>query len=344
MKTRQRHPATPARAPVAVAGMGLMGHSIAACFLAAGYPVLGLTRNLRAHRASPVRILDMLREMKREKLLKDHPRRLMESFRLTADVADLASCTLVIESIVEDLSAKMRLFEAVEKHVSASVIIATNTSSIPISLLQSGAAHPERFVGLHWDEPAHVTRFMEVVAGEQTAPRFARRVMKIAAELGKEPSLLRRDVRGFIVNRVCYAMYREAFNLVESGVCTMEDVDRSMRNAPGYWMPFAGPFRYMDLTGVLAYYHVMKDLLPDLSNSPEVPALMRKVAESGGNGISNGRGFYRYTRAEARQWAKGFEKFNYAMRRLTDKYMPKVPYAPAANATKKTAVKRASTA
>lgn len=228
----------------------------------------------------------------------------------------------------------MQLFEALEKHLSATAILATNTSSIPISLLQSGAAHPERFVGLHWDEPAHVTRFMEVVAGQQTSPRFARRVMKMAAELGKEPSLLRRDVRGFIVNRVCYAMYREAFNLVESGVCTIDDVDRSMRNAPGFWMPFAGPFRYMDLTGVLAYHHVMKDLLPDLSNSPEVPALMRKVAESGANGLSTARGFYRYTPAEARQWAQSFQKFNYAIRRLTAKYAPPPAAPPSSRKTR----------
>ena len=305
---------------VAVIGMGLMGHSIAACFLAAGHRVWGVRRDLRSHRATPRHIRALLKEMKREGLLKRDPDRLMNSFRLTSNIADLAPCGLIVESIIEDLQTKMDVYAAIEQHVAPRAIIATNTSSIPISLLQSGAAHPERFVGIHWAEPAHITRFMEVVTGQQTSPRYAKQVMAMAVRLGKEPSLLRRDIRGFITNRVSYAMYREAFNLVESGVCTVEDVDRSLRNDVGCWMPIAGPFRHMDLMGVQAYYHVMKDLLPDLCNSPEIPALMRKVAESGGNGISNGRGFYKYTAAEAKRWEKAYAKFNYEVRRITMKY------------------------
>jgi 3-hydroxybutyryl-CoA dehydrogenase len=106
---------------------------------------------------------------------------------------------------------------------------------------------------------------------------------------------------------------------VDSGVATCEDVDRSLRNDVGWWIPFAGPFRYMDLMGVEAYHRVMKELLPDLSTSPEIPALMRRVIESGGRGVSNGKGFYRYTPAEAKRWTRRFLKFNYDIRQLTAK-------------------------
>jgi 3-hydroxybutyryl-CoA dehydrogenase len=311
---------TPANQPVAVIGMGLMGHSIAACFLAAGHPVVGVTRSLSAHRATPRHIRRFLQQMRREGLLKRDPARLMQAFQLTEDYADAAPCVLVVESVIEDFAVKTGLFAAIEKHVAPTAIIASNTSSIPISMLQRGAAHPERFIGIHWDEPAHITRFMEVIAGNQTSPRTTKKVMAMATRLGKEPSLLRRDIRGFITNRVSYAMYREACNLVDSGVCTVEDVDRSLRNDVGKWMPFAGPFRYMDLMGVQAYYRVMKDLLPDLSTSPEIPPLMRKVIASGGNGVSNGKGFYKYTPAEALQWQKAYAKYNYEIRRLTAKY------------------------
>jgi 3-hydroxybutyryl-CoA dehydrogenase len=142
----------------------------------------------------------------------------------------------------------------------------------------------------------------------------------MATAWGKEPSVLRRDIRGFITNRISYAMFREACHLVDSGVCTVEDVDRSLRNDVGWWMPFAGPFRYMDLMGVHSYHRVMKDLLPDLCTSQEIPALMRKVVESGGRGISNGKGFYQYTDAEAKRWEKAFVKFHYEVRRLALKY------------------------
>jgi 3-hydroxybutyryl-CoA dehydrogenase len=161
---------------------------------------------------------------------------------------------------------------------------------------------------------------MEIIAGERTSKACAKRVMALAEGWGKEPSLVRRDVRGFITNRISYAMFREACHLVDSGIATVEDVDRSLRNDVGWWIPFAGPFRYMDLMGPQSYYRVMKDLLPELSTAPEIPAIMRKVVEGGGKGVGNGRGFYRYTEAEAKQWSKLFLRFNYDVRKLAMKY------------------------
>lgn len=308
------------RVDAGVIGLGLMGHSIIACLLSAGHRVTGVTRSAARHRGTRRHILELLREMRREGLLKGEPARLIERFSISEDYADLAGCGIVIESIIEDVETKQEAYRAVEQAVPAGTIIGSNTSSIPVSILQRDALHPERFVGIHWDEPAHVTRFMEIIAGEKTAKKYAQRVMALAEGWGKEPSLLRRDVRGFITNRISYAMFREACNLVDSGIATVEDVDRSLRNDVGWWITFAGPFRYMDLMGVEAYYRVMKDLLPELSTSPQIPPLMRKVVESGGKGISNGRGFYRYTPEQSKRWEKLFLRFNYEIRRLAMKY------------------------
>jgi 3-hydroxybutyryl-CoA dehydrogenase len=310
--------------PAAVIGMGLMGHSIAACLLAAGHPVTGVTRSAAQHRGTPARIRRLLREMAAEGLLRQDPARAMQRFTLTEDYGNLAPCRIAVESIVEDIETKKTIYRALEDVLPATAIIASNTSSIPLTLLQEGARHPARFVGVHWDEPAHITCFMEIIMGRQTTQRFARLTMQLAEAWGKEPSLLRRDIRGFITNRISYAMFREACHLVDTGVCTFEDVDRSLRNDVGWWMPFAGPFRYMDLMGVEAYHRVMKDLLPDLSTNPAIPHAIRKVVESGGRGISNGRGFYRYTKAEAEQWEREFLKFNYEIRKLTAKYSKKL--------------------
>ena len=174
--------------------------------------------------------------------------------------------------------------------------------------------------GIHWGEPAHVLRFMEIICGDQTDMRFVERARALAERWGKEPSVVRRDIRGFLTNRCMYALMREAFYLVESGYATIEDVDRSVRNDLGYWITLAGPFRFMDLTGVPAYERVMKDLLPELCNSTEVPALMRKVVDAGGLGVANAQGFYNYTPAEARRWQKRFLKFSYDIRALALKY------------------------
>ena len=107
---------------------------------------------------------------------------------------------------------------------------------------------------------------------------------------------------------------------MENGYATPADIDRSLRNDYGYWITFAGPFRFIDLTGIPAYPEVMKDLFPDLACSKEVPKLMRDVVESGGKGVSNARGFYQYTPEQAHHWEKLFLQFSYEIRALALKY------------------------
>ncbi|MGH9590637.1 MAG: 3-hydroxyacyl-CoA dehydrogenase family protein [Terracidiphilus sp.] len=305
---------------VAVIGMGLMGRSITACLLAAGHRVTGVTDDMAASADAPRKIAAMLEEMQSESLLQENAAEAMLRFRMTAELRDVAGSEIVFESVTEDLNLKRELLRRTEEVVRADCILASNTSALPVSLLQQGAAHPERILGVHWDEPAHVTRFMEIIPGKETSPECMARVADLALRWGKEPSKLRREIRGFITNRISYAMFREACHLVESGVCTVEDVDRSLRNDVGWWIPFAGPFRYMDLMGVEAYYRVMGELLPDLSTEKDVPRLMRDVVESGGRGIRNGRGFYRYTEEEAKAWEERFLEFNYRIRRLTQEF------------------------
>src|ERR1043165_9316466 len=119
--------------------------------------------------------------------------------------------------------------------------------------------------------------------------------MMLGERGGKEPSLVKKDIRGFITNRLMYAMMREAFHLVEKGYATYADIDRACRNDMGYWITFAGPFRFMDLTGVPAYLAVMKDLFPELDCSTKPPAFVEELVASGGKGVSNAQGFYPYT-------------------------------------------------
>ena len=306
--------------PVGVVGLGLMGNSIIACLLAAGHPVVGVTRSLSRRRNTRRHMQSLLRQMKREKLLSSDPAQVLKNLRITEDFADLRKCQVVIETVLEDLQVKYEVFRKIEAAVSPETIIGSNTSALPVTLLQKGASHPERFMGIHWGEPAHVLRFMEIICGDQTDLRYVERARALAERWGKEPSIVRRDVRGFLTNRCMYAMLREAFYLVESGYATIEDVDRSLRNDYGYWITLAGPFRFMDLTGVPAYMRVMEHLLPDLCCTKEVPELMRKVVGSGALGVANAKGFYKYTPQEARRWEKRFLRFTYDIRALAQKY------------------------
>ena len=323
--SRGRRPAIrPARdqqpMPVGVIGLGLMGSSIATCLIASGHPVVGIDKEASRRRGLKRHVRSLLRQMRRQKLLSKDPAALVKRLSAFDDFAALRDCGLVIESIFEDLDAKREVIRKIEQVVAADALIGSNTSALPISDLQHGALHPERILGIHWGEPAHILRFLEVICGDQTSEQNAAKALRLAARWNKEPTLVRRDVRGFITNRLMYAMLREAFYLVENGYATVEDVDRSVRNDMGWWMTLAGPFRYMDLTGIPAYAAVMRKLLPELCRDVQVPRLMQEVVGSGARGISNAKGFYSYTAGEARRWEKRFLAFNYDIRALALKY------------------------
>jgi 3-hydroxyacyl-CoA dehydrogenase len=316
----QRTPRTLVYGNAGVVGMGLMGSSIAACLLAAGHTVAAVEADPTRLRKSPRHVLSLLEGLRKESLLRSDPRKILSKLTVSEDYSALRQSQIVIECVTEDLSVKRAVIRKIEQAVPPGTIIGSNTSAIPPTLLQQDALHPERILGIHWGEPAHILRFMEIICGKYTLPVYAERAFAWALQLGKEPSLLRKDVRGFITNRVMYAMLREAFHLVESGVASIADVDRSLRNDLGYWITFAGPFRFMDLTGIPAYCAVMRDLLPDLDCSKRVPPLIARLVESGAQGVANAKGFYEYTPAQAKRWEKRFLKFSYDVRALARKY------------------------
>ncbi len=315
-------PAGVAEGPISmgVVGLGLMGTSIIACLVAAGHPVVGVTRNLSRHPHVAEDVLELLCQMVKEGILQSDPQQLIKRLTLSEDYEALSGCGLVVESIIENLQIKKKTLRKIEESVGPGTLIGSNTSAIPVTILQAGTQHPERILGIHWAEPAHVTRFMEIICGQSTRIDLAEKVMTLARGWGKEPSLVRRDIRGFISNRIMYAMLREAFHLVESGYATIEDVDRSMRNDLGYWITFAGVFRFMDLTGIPAYAAVMKNLFPELNCDTKVPSLIEKLVQEGSRGVSNAKGFYSYTTEEARNWEERFLEFTYDIRKLAAKY------------------------
>jgi 3-hydroxybutyryl-CoA dehydrogenase len=266
------------------------------------------------------RITDHLHKSQEEGLTRLPPPVYLQRLTITEDFGALHNCALVIECTIENLSIKQTVYNKIESVIAADALLASNTSAIPISMLQQQTKHPERFFGLHWAEPSHTTRFLEVICGDKSEISKGEYLYAISHYWQKEPTLVRKDIRGFITNRLMYAMYREAFYLVENGYATIEDIDRACRNNAGYWMTLVGPFRWMDLTGVAAYHAVMKDLFPTLSNSTEVPALIDDIVRAGGRGVSNAKGFYDYSPEEAKLWEETFNQFSYDIRALALKY------------------------
>jgi 3-hydroxybutyryl-CoA dehydrogenase len=300
-----------------------MGQGIATCLLAHGHEVFGFDSDRKKYREMTRHVGTALTELRRRKLLKAETSRTWTSrLHSASDLSELAPCEIVIECVREDLDLKRSIFAQLEKIVSPKTIIASNTSSLPITLLQSGLAKPGRFIGMHWGEPAQIMRYLEIIPGKQTSKATIKASLRFGLSCGKEPAVLKQDIRGFLSNRLMYAMLREACHLVESGVADIETIDQSFRNDIGWWALLAGPFRWMDLTGIPAYAAVMEGLLPDLSSGTGVPEIMQKMVRRKALGTSNAKGFYPYTKATAAKWERDWVEFTYAMRELAEKFTP----------------------
>ena len=305
---------------VGVVGLGLMGCSITTCLLMAGHPVKAVAGIPDDLKFAKDRISDHLRRSRKEGLITSPPSYYFKSLTISGDYGLLKDCELVIECTLENLEIKKKVYEKIEAVIRPDAFLTSNTSAIPISILQKQTHYPERFYGLHWMEPSHTTRFLEVICGSESDVSKGEFLCELSQRWGKEPTFVRKDIRGFITNRLMYACYREAFYLVENGYATVEDVDRACRNVPGYWMTLVGPFRWMDLTGVPAYHTVMKDLFPTLSNQTEVPKLIDDIVKAGGKGVANAHGFHDYTPEEAKLWEETYKEFSYEIRKLALKY------------------------
>ncbi len=293
---------------VGVVGLGLLGSDIVALVLSRGLQVAAVDVAATARDTLPQRVSDALGE------LVEHAgceagdfAGWQDRLRIGDSFNGLADCDFVIESVFEDLQIKQQVFAAIEGAVSETTPIASNTSALPISTMQQDLKHPARLLGMHFGQPAYAQPFLEIIRGEQTGDAAFDTANQLGVLLGKEPSLLNRDLPGFLVNRIAYAMYREAANLVAEGIADCESVDNAIRNSIGIFTSMAGPFRWMDISGGPALYHQgMKTIWPTLDNSAEPPDFIRKMAEQDDRGAASGKGFYDYQAGDAEQWDKEF--------------------------------------
>lgn len=308
---------------VGLVGLGFLGRGIAACLLAHGFRVVAFAPHEEFEDASRF-IADAIGELINRSGLPIETRTHWPANLIEAGSYErLRDAAFVIESVVEDPAIKQSVFDDIESAVAADVVIASNTSSIPISQLQRARKHPARFLGMHWAEPAHLTRFAELIRGEQTSNAALQSALLFCERLGKEPCQVNRDVPGFIANRLAYAMYREALHLLETGVADAETIDRSFRNSVGLWAQVCGPFRWIDLTGGPALYgQTMERVLPTLNCGRELPAGMKSLMEEGKRGSTSGSGFYEYTPEETATWHARLRESAWAVRDFAEKHFP----------------------
>lgn len=309
---------------VGIVGLGFLGRGIAACFLAHGFRVVGYDTGQQALQQASSYIAKAIDELiEHASFLPSLKDEWTPRFTAAEELSQFAECTFVVESVFEDLHVKQAVFDELEQVVSQSTPIASNTSAIPISVLQNGRRFPSRFLGMHWSEPAYATRFLELIKGEQTSDEVLERAAELARQTNKEPSIVQQDVPAFIANRLAYAMYREAVHLLESGVGDVETIDRAFRNSCGLWATLCGPFRWIDITGGPALYaKAMQRVLPTLNSSGDLPKTLQDMLAGKNRGVIDGKGFYSYGPGDAGRWEAIYHAHAWDVWRLQQKRDP----------------------
>lgn len=276
---------------ICVIGAGTMGSGIALASAQSGFYTLLFDINnevLEKAKTSVQKNLQFL--VDKQKISAEEKERVFSRIRFINDTNDCLA-DVIIEAIIEKVEAKVAIFNQLAEVNHAEVIFASNTSSLSISDIQAKVVHPQRVVGMHFFNPAHIMKLVEVVKGEQTDDAAAQTIYDLCLQLNKTPVMCK-DAPGFIVNRVARHYYLEAMKLVETGVATFENVDDIME-ATGFKM---GPFRLMDLIGMdinLAVSRSLYEASGEAERFKPSPIQIDKV-EKGELGKKTGRGFYQY--------------------------------------------------
>ncbi|MEA2576898.1 MAG: 3-hydroxybutyryl-CoA dehydrogenase [Chloroflexota bacterium] len=217
-------------------------------------------------------------------------------------VADaLADAEFVIEAVPEKLELKQQVYREYEQHVGPDVILASNTSGIPATKIAEGLAHPERVVVMHWSNPPHLIPMIEVVPGEKTSQAAVDGTIAVIEDIGYYSCLLKKEVPGFVENRVLYAIMRECLALVDEGVIGREELDLNVKWGIGYKLAVIPPMQLLDMAGMDIYTSVASYLNPDLSNAAEVSPTIRDLVERGRLGLKTKGGLFDYTDDEIGQ-------------------------------------------
>ncbi len=276
-------------------GAGTMGHATALQFAMHGFNVNLLDTSQEALDRGLEGIKQNIKTFQSAGVLPDKPDRILDRVHLTTDYKTaLADADFVIESVVEKIEIKKLVWQEAEKYVADSTILATNTSGLSPTEIQSVLKKPERFVVAHFWNPAQLMPLVEVVPGKYTVESTINDTVELMNHIGKHAVPLKKESLGFVGNRIQLAVLREAFHIVNEGIATPEAVDDIIKYSLGRRWSLVGPIASADLGGLDVFKNISAYLYADLAAEQSTDSLLDKMVKNGKLGLKSGQGFFNW--------------------------------------------------
>lgn len=284
---------------ITVIGSGVMGSGIAQSFAMGGYAVVVNDIAEKNLVKAEQLILDNLSLLAAEGVLSEKKKQdAAANLVYKRELAEaVQEADVIIEVIPEVIELKWDLYQKLDALIGPDTIIASNTSTFPLSTLAEKAPFPERMMITHFFNPGHLVPLVEIVKHQKTRQDVVDTTMNLIRSIGKTPVLLKKEIPGFIANRLQTALMREAFYLLEEGVASAEDIDAAVTAGPGFRWAFTGPIEIADFGGLDTWQRVFENVAPALDQSVEAPKIIRELVEENKLGTKTGEGIFSYDTA-----------------------------------------------
>lgn len=289
---------------VVLAGAGTMGASLAQVYALGGWNTVLYNRSESGlERAKNLVAINQQVLVENGIVTPEKSTAAQSAIVYTTDMAVFKDAELVVESIVENMEAKQAFWREVSELAPETALLATNTSGLSVSRIADAVKLPERFMGQHWLNPPHLLPLCEIVIGEKTAQENADKMRELVASLGKSPVQVK-DIRGFLINRLQFAVLREALYIVEQGYASVEDIDTVMKGGLGLRYAALGPFGVADMGGLDTFHKINSYINAELSSQKTENESLTALYDSGALGVKAGKGFYDYSGDKAAEAVK----------------------------------------
>jgi len=286
---------------IAVIGSGTMAAGIAAGFIAEQYPVLVLGRNQEKVAQCLQKAVALAQTISTQAAIREQSPSALLAQQRGGDLdtwADWQDCIWVIETVAEDLALKQAIFQSLDQRVPPHIPIGSNSSGFPISKIAHNLLTANRMIGAHYFMPAEIVPLVEIVLGEKSALAIAEQVCALYRQIHKKPVLVKRDIPGFLANRIQHALMREALALVDAGIATPADIDDAVRYSFGFRYAAIGPMTQKEISGWDGMANAAKEIYPSLANSQTIPPSLVQLMAAGKTGMKAGAGYRSWTPEE----------------------------------------------